>query len=99
MKNQVKEVTIRGSVVTLQGLLTVPEKAKGIVLFAHGSGSGRFSPRNQFVATMLSQGNIATLLMDLLTPEEEKIDDVTRHLRFDTTLLAQRLGEVVDWVK
>ena len=99
MPNQSKEVSISCGTVRLQGLLTIPEGSQGIVLFAHGSGSGRFSPRNQFVARELTNGKLATLLMDLLTPEEEQVDEVTRHLRFDIPLLATRLGLVADWVK
>jgi putative phosphoribosyl transferase len=68
------------------------------VLFAHGSGSSRFSPRNQFVARVLRKGGLATLLIDLLTSEEEKIDRRTRHLRFDINLLAGRLVGATDWL-
>lgn len=93
-----KEITIKTRSVELRGLLTIPEKPKGIILFAHGSGSGRLSPRNQYVARVLSQGGFATCLMDLLTQEEELVDEVTRHLRFDIPLLAKRLVEVTDWV-
>ena len=75
--------------VTLEGNLGIPEGAEGIVLFAHGSGSSRYSPRNRFVAGVLRQGGLATLLMDLLTPEEGDIDRYTRHLRFDIDLLAE----------
>jgi len=95
---QSKEVSIQLGAISLQGLLTIPPNAKGIILFAHGSGSGRFSPRNQFVAASLVQGGFATLLMDLLTPQEEEIDEVTRHLRFDIPLLAERLVGCTDWV-
>lgn len=84
--------------VTLEGLLTVPKGAKGLVVFAHGSGSGRFSPRNQFVAGVLNQENMGTLLLDLLTPEEEMIDEQTRQYRFDIALLARRLVEVRQWL-
>lgn len=93
-----KEISITTDDIELQGLLTIPEGAKAIVLFAHGSGSGRFSPRNQYVAKVLAEGKIATLLMDLLTPEEEAIDEITRQLRFDIPLLANRLVAVTDWV-
>ncbi|WP_280150914.1 alpha/beta fold hydrolase [Piscinibacter sp. XHJ-5] len=78
----------------LQGLLGVPAQARGIVLFAHGSGSGRLSPRNQRVATALRRAGIATLLLDLLTEDEEN----DRANVFDIELLAQRLGEATDWV-
>lgn len=82
----------------LYGDLMVPPNAKGIVLFAHGSGSGRHSPRNQFVAKVLQEAGLATLLMDLLTLEEEKIDARTQHLRFNIPLLAGRLVSAADWV-
>ncbi len=83
--------------VTLEGNLVVPPDAKGIVVFAHGSGSSRFSPRNRFVARVLQEGGLATLLFDLLTAEEERIDQVTRQLRFDIPLLAKRLVAVARW--
>jgi dienelactone hydrolase len=84
--------------VELAGDLTVPDRARGIVLFAHGSGSGRHSPRNRQVARVLREGGFATLLMNLLTTEEEAIDERTRHLRFDIGLLAERLVGAVDWL-
>lgn len=84
--------------VELEGLLSIPSKAKGIVLFAHGSGSGRFSPRNRLVANILQHQGIATLLVDLLTTEEEQIDERTRALRFDIPLLSQRLMQITDWI-
>lgn len=77
--------------VTLNGNLNVPDHARGIVLFAHGSGSSRHSPRNRYVAEVLNSAGFATLLLDLLTPEEEAVDQYTRHLRFDIPFLAQRL--------
>jgi putative phosphoribosyl transferase len=76
----------------------VPDVARGIVLFAHGSGSSRFSTRNQFVADYLNGGGLATLLFDLLTAEEHRVDAVTRELRFDIELLADRLVGAVDWI-
>lgn len=82
----------------LKGLLTIPKGAKGIVLFAHGSGSGRLSPRNQFVASKLQNAGLATLLMDLLTAEEEVIDERTRQFRFDIDLLAERLVGTCEWL-
>src|SRR5205085_10846214 len=72
--------------------------ARGVVLFAHGSGSSRHSPRNRRVASVLNQARLATLLMDLLTPDEEAIDVRTAHLRFDIGLLAERLVHATDWV-
>src|SRR6476661_7940688 len=85
--------------VRLAGDLTVPERAAGIVLFAHGSGSSRFSRRNQFVARVLEKHGLATLLIDLLTPEEEALDQRTGHFRFDIPLLAKRLVALVGWLK
>lgn len=84
--------------VTLEGQLTVPEGAAGIVLFAHGSGSSRHSPRNRAVARFLNDQRIGTLLFDLLTTEEEKVDQYNRELRFDIDLLAARLNGVAEWV-
>ena len=83
--------------VTAPAFLGRPEKAHGIVLFAHGSGSSRHSPRNRFVAGALNDGGIATLLFDLLTPEEEAIDRRTAELRFDVGLLAKRLAAATLW--
>lgn len=83
--------------VTLQGDLCIPEKALGVVLFAHGSGSSRFSPRNRYVAGVLQDAGIATFLLDLLTVKEEEIDERTAHLRFDIGLLAKRLSGATDW--
>jgi putative phosphoribosyl transferase len=84
--------------VQLEGILTVPKGAEGIVLFAHGSGSSRFSPRNQYVAKALQNETFATLLLDLLTPEEEQIDRQTSQHRFDIALLAERLIAATDWL-
>jgi dienelactone hydrolase len=89
---------IQVSGVTLNADLVVPVDARGIVLFAHGSGSSRHSPRNQFVARVLHQAEFGTLLIDLLTPEEERVDNQTRELRFDIALLARRLIGAVDWI-
>jgi dienelactone hydrolase len=83
---------------TLDSDLALPEDAHGIVLFAHGSGSGRHSPRNRAVARSLNEGGLATLLMDLLTPNEEAEDLRTAHLRFDIALLAGRLAHATDWL-
>jgi dienelactone hydrolase len=82
----------------LEGTLTIPRNATGVVLFAHGSGSSRFSPRNRYVAQVLHRAGLATLLIDLLTPDEEQVDLRTRHLRFDIDLLAQRLVGTIDWI-
>src|SRR6185295_133346 len=84
--------------VTLRGQIDVPEGATGIVLFAHGSGSSRLSPRNQLVARILRSAGLGTVLFDLLSEEEEQVDMRTRHLRFAVELLAERLLEGGDWV-
>ena len=83
---------------TLEGNLTIPKGAKGIIVFAHGSGSSRMSPRNQLVAQILSEAEYATLLFDLLTKEEENIDNLTGEYRFDIKLLGNRLISATDWV-
>ena len=81
-------VRLAAGAVALEGNLTLPDGARGIVLFAHGSGSSRHSPRNRYVARLLNDAKLATLLIDLLTPQEEAIDMRTAHLRFDIGLLA-----------
>jgi putative phosphoribosyl transferase len=91
-------VRIRAGPVTLEGDLLVPEGSVGIVLFAHGSGSSRHSSRNRYVAAELQNGGLATLLIDLLTPEEEAVDRDTAHLRFDIPLLAERLVAATRWL-
>ncbi|HLJ58176.1 MAG TPA: dienelactone hydrolase family protein [bacterium] len=83
---------------TLEGVLEIPEGARAIVLFAHGSGSSRHSPRNRLVASALREVGLGTLLTDLLTPDEGTADAVTAHLRFDLALLGARLLAVTDWV-
>lgn len=93
-----QSVRVAAGPVTLEGDLRVPERAKGVVLFAHGSGSGRHSPRNRFVATQLGAAGLATLLVDLLTEEEEVADRETGHLRFDIGLLADRLIGATEWL-
>ncbi len=93
-----RSVLVSAGPVTVQGNLTIPQGTQGIVLFAHGSGSSRHSPRNKFVAKVLQKAGLATLLIDLLTEEEEKVDDVTEHLRFDIDLLAKRLVGATDWL-
>ena len=90
-------VKVPASQVTLNAILTVPEKARGIVIFVHGSGSSRLSPRNQFVARSLNQAGLATLLFDLLTPAEE-LNEQGGQFRFNIALLAGRLLEVTRWV-
>jgi pimeloyl-ACP methyl ester carboxylesterase len=93
-----REVKIPSGNLLLEGELSVPEGAKGIVLFAHGSGSSRFSPRNRRVARVLRERRIATLLFDLLTRDEEAFDLQTAALRFDTGLLAKRLVDATRWL-
>jgi putative phosphoribosyl transferase len=83
----------------LGGFLTLPEEARGLVLFAHGSGSSRHSPRNQYVAGILQGAGLGTLLMDLLTRDEDAVDQFTREFRFDIGLLADRLTGAIDWVE
>lgn len=85
--------------VTVEGTLTLPSGTKGVVLFAHGSGSSRFSPRNQYVAKEFNKAKIATLLFDLLTPEEEETDIVTAEYRFNIGLLAERLIGATQWLR
>jgi pimeloyl-ACP methyl ester carboxylesterase len=94
-----REAPIPLDSITLAGELNIPAEAEGLVLFAHGSGSSRLSPRNQYVAQVIRDAGIGTLLFDLLTLEEEKIDQRTRHLRFDIGLLARRLAGATKWVK
>ena len=94
-----RSVRIPAAGAALDGDLSVPERARGIVLFAHGSGSSRKSSRNRFVAGVLQQAGLATLLMDLLTPEEETADNITGHLRFDIPFLAERLSLATDWLQ
>lgn len=84
--------------VKLKGDLTLPHNASGLVIFAHGSGSSRLSPRNQFVAQQLQQSGLGTCLFDLLGPEEAAIDMETAQLRFDIPWLSQRLMDVTDWL-
>ncbi len=96
--NQECGISVTTGSVTLKGNLGVPEGAKGVVLFAHGSGSSRHSPRNRYVAQVLRQRQLATLLIDLLTQSEEALDRRTRHLRFDIGLLAPRLIDTTEWL-
>lgn len=91
-------VVVPANTVNLEGTLDVPPTARGAVLFAHGSGSSRFSSRNRYVAHVLREAGLATLLLDLLSSAEEQVDLVTRHLRFDIPLLASRLVNAVDWM-
>ncbi|HEU4343228.1 MAG TPA: dienelactone hydrolase family protein [Candidatus Binatia bacterium] len=91
-------VRVAAGPVTLEGNLSLPKGASGIVLFAHGSGSSRHSPRNRHVARLLNEAKLATLLIDLLTVDEEAIDARTGHLRFDIGLLAERLVAATAWL-
>jgi putative phosphoribosyl transferase len=93
-----RSVYIPAGPVTLEGDLTLPAGAFGIVLFAHGSGSSRHSPRNRYVARLLNEARLGTLLIDLLTVQEEAVDRRTGHLRFDIELLAERLIVTTDWL-
>src|SRR5437016_742171 len=93
------EQPVKISLHRLSGDFTIPERAAGVVLFAHGSGSSRHSPRNRYVASVLQQGGFATLLLDLLTATEEQIDLKTGQLRFDIGLLGERLLEATDWLQ
>ena len=93
------EVQLQAGRAVLSGNLNIPENANALVLFAHGSGSSRHSPRNQFVARTLNDVGLATLLFDLLTQEEEAIDTQTRELRFNIHLLAERLVHATKWAK
>jgi putative phosphoribosyl transferase len=91
-------VTVDVDSVRLEGDLSVPTAAKGAVLFAHGSGSSRHSPRNRYVADVLNEGGLATLLIDLLTEDEQQVDLQTAHLRFDIPFLSRRLEAITDWL-
>lgn len=93
------DVTVHAGDVSLEGTLAVPDNASGVVVFAHGSGSSRFSPRNRLVAAILNEGGLATLLLDLLTARESEIDEHTGELRFDIGLLGRRLTGAVDWLR
>src|SRR5262249_1060990 len=92
------EVRIPCGAATLEGTLAIPPEASGIVVFAHGSGSSRHSPRNQFVARVIRDSGNGTLLFDLLTPDEKIEDNLIQRLRCDTELLARRLVEVTRWL-
>ena len=92
------DITVQAGEVGLEGVLSIPGRAQGMVVFAHGSGSSRFSPRNRFVADFLNEGALGTLLLDLLTAQESEIDERTAELRFDIGLLSRRLVGAVDWL-
>ena len=94
-----REVGIETPDGVLPGFFALPAGARGIVLFAHGSGSSRFSSRNRYVAEAINAGGLGTLLFDLLTPQEHEVDQYTTEYRFDIDLLTRRLREAVDWVR
>jgi putative phosphoribosyl transferase len=98
LETREQSVSIPASAKLVEGDLRIPAESKGCVLFAHGSGSSRFSRRNRYVASVLNRVGLATLLIDLLTPDEEETDRFTAQLRFDIPLLADRLAGAVDWM-
>ncbi|MFL5329807.1 MAG: dienelactone hydrolase family protein [Gemmataceae bacterium] len=95
---QEQNIAFRSGHVELSGSLALPGSTEGVVLFAHGSGSSRHSPRNQFVARKLQEAGVGTVLIDLLTEDEEQAERFTRHLRFDIGMLADRLVWAIDWL-
>src|SRR5437016_9421164 len=94
-----RTVSIPVGPIALEGTLGIPPSATGVVLFAHGSGSSRFSPRNRFVARVFRDAGLGTFLIDLLSRSEEEVDEITRHHRFDIAMLADRLVEAIDWLR
>ncbi|HJZ93792.1 MAG TPA: dienelactone hydrolase family protein [Gemmataceae bacterium] len=98
MATDEQSIRVAAGNVKLDGNLGLPANVLGVVLFAHGSGSGRHSPRNRYVAERLREAGLATLLVDLLTEDEEAVDIHTAHLRFDIGLLARRLAGAIDWL-
>jgi putative phosphoribosyl transferase len=99
MNETENSITIPLTEAKLAGNLNFPEDASGMIIFAHGSGSSRFSPRNNYVAKLLNLSGWATLLFDLLTAEEDHIDEYTRQYRFNIPLLANRLSQTTEWLK
>src|SRR5712691_9995035 len=97
-EDQLQVQIVSGSV-TLQGDLQIPHGARGVILFAHGSGSSRFSKRNRYVARVLNEAGLATPLIDLLTRQEELLDQRTAQFRFDLPMLAGRLVDAIDWLQ
>ncbi len=93
-----QEIVVQAGQVGLPAFLILPDDAVGLVVFVHGSGSSRFSSRNQYVAGVLNAGGLGTLLFDLLTPDEHAIDSITAQLRFDIPMLGQRTVATVDWL-
>src|SRR5712671_5812395 len=96
---QISDVAIPVGRQRLEGELILPDDSSAVVLFAHGSGSSRHSPRNQYVARVLHESGLGTLLFDLLTAEEEQAEYFTRHLRFNIELLADRLAAATRWLQ
>src|SRR5215216_1032757 len=96
LESVTRQIVIRGRI--LEGDLAIPMGAKAVILFAHGSGSSRRSTRNQYVAEVLNKAGFATLLVDLLSPEEKAADIASRHLRYNIELLAGRFKEVTKWL-
>ena len=94
---QAEDVSLQAGEATLQAAVTVPDEAEGLVIFVHGSGSSRFSPRNRAVAAHLNEGALGTLLLDLLTMDEHRADEHTGHLRFNIPFLAARVEGAIDW--
>jgi len=94
-----RPVSISMGELTLQADLVLPDSARALVIFAHGSGSSRFSPRNRAVARTLNEATLATLLLDLLTMDEQRVDDRTAHLRFNIPMLTERVAGAIDWAK
>ena len=94
-----QEIHIEGDGTVFNGTLAIPGDARGVVVFAHGSGSSRFSKRNRYVAEVLQTAGLATLLMDLLTVAEERLDAFTGELRFDISLLSERVVTASQWLK
>lgn len=94
---QSKTIALAAEHKTLQASLTLPQESRALVIFAHGSGSNRASPRNIAVAKRLNDAGFATLLFDLLSEEESRADEATSEYRFDIDLSARRLVEVIDW--
>jgi putative phosphoribosyl transferase len=93
-----QEVVVEAGKVALEGTLGLPKGARAVVLFAHGSGSSRHSPRNRYVARVLREAGVGTLLFDLLTAGEESVDEVSGELRFDISFLAKRLADATRWL-
>lgn len=97
--SEAHDIEVQAGEVTLPGNLIIPRGALGLTVFVHGSGSSRFSSRNRYVADILNQGRIGTLLFDLLTPQEEQRDARTREYRFDIELLSRRVTATLDWLQ